>query len=108
MMEMDGLDSAKYQKSKRRDTYGIIKLLMNKTKTCIVLSSSNLRPKRGEEPEIDSSLAGLSFSERGSGFSLGFRPIGPPVFDGVRKKVILCGEDYAWAPIWWSFDNSKT
>ena len=68
---------------------------MNKTKTCIVLSSSNLRPKRGEKPEIDSSLASLSFSERGSGFSLGFRPIGPSVFDGGRRKVALHGKDYA-------------
>ena len=106
-MEMDGLDSAKCQKSKRRDTYGIIKLLMNKTKTCIVLSSSNLRSKCGEEPEIGSSLAGLSFSERGSGFSLGFRLIGPSVFDGARRKFALHGEDYAWAPIWWSSENSK-
>ena len=29
MMEMDGLDSAKYQKSRRRDIDGIIKLLMS-------------------------------------------------------------------------------
>ena len=47
------------------------------------------------------------FREIGSGFSLGFRPIGPSVFDGARRKVVLRGEDYMWAPIWWSSDNSK-
>ena len=47
------------------------------------------------------------FRERGSGFSLGFRPIGLSVLDGARSKVALRGEGYAWAPIWWSSDNSK-
>ena len=47
------------------------------------------------------------FRERRSTFSLGFRPIGPSVFDGARRKVALLDEDYAWAPIWWSSDNSK-
>ena len=40
-------------------------------------------------------------------FSLDFRPFGPSVLDGVRSKVALRGEGYAWAPIWWSSDNSK-
>ena len=30
--------------------------------------------------------------ERESSFSLGFRPIGPSVFDGARRKVVLRGE----------------
>ena len=47
------------------------------------------------------------FRERESGFSLGFRPIGPSVLDGARRKVALRSEDYAWALIWWSSDNSK-
>ena len=47
------------------------------------------------------------FLERGSGFSLGFRPIGSSVLDGARSKVSLRGEGYAWASIWWSSDNSK-
>ena len=47
------------------------------------------------------------FRERGSGFSPGFRPIRPSVFNGARRKVALRDEDYAWAPIWWSSDNSK-
>ena len=40
------------------------------------------------------------FRERGSGFSLGFRPIGPSVLYGARSKVALHGEGYVWAPIW--------
>ena len=47
------------------------------------------------------------FRERKSVFSLDFPPFGPSVFDGVRSKFDLRGEDYAWAPIWWSSDNSK-
>ena len=47
------------------------------------------------------------FREREDSFSLGFRPIGPSVFDGARRKVVLRGEGYAWTPIWWSSDNSK-
>ena len=50
---------------------------------------------------------GLSFSERGSAFSLRSREIRPSVFDGVRRKIALRGEDYAWAPIWWSFDKLR-
>ena len=46
------------------------------------------------------------FRERRSTFSLGFRPIEPSVFDGARRKVVLRDEGYAWAPIWWSSDNS--
>ena len=49
----------------------------------------------------------LIFRERESAFSLDFRPIGPSVLDGARSKVALRGEGYAWAPIWWSSDNSK-
>ena len=49
----------------------------------------------------------LIFLERESTFSIGFRPIGPSVLDGVRSKVVLRDEGYAWAPIWWSSDNSK-
>ena len=47
------------------------------------------------------------FRERESTLSLDFRSIGPSVFDGARSKVALRGEGYAWAPIWWSFNNSK-
>ena len=33
------------------------------------------------------------FREREDSFSLGFRSIGPSVFDGARRKVALRGED---------------
>ena len=45
--------------------------------------------------------------ERESTFSLDFRLIGQSVFDGARSNAVLRGEGYAWAPIWWSSDNSK-
>ena len=47
------------------------------------------------------------FRKRRCPFSLGFLSIGPSVFDGARRKIALRGEDYVWAPIWWSSDNSK-
>ena len=47
------------------------------------------------------------FRERRSTFSLGFRPIGPSVFDGAKRKVAVRGEDYAWTLILWSSKNSK-
>ena len=49
----------------------------------------------------------LSFRERKSFFSLDFWPFGPSVLDGARSKNVLCGEGYAWTPIWWSSENSK-
>ena len=49
----------------------------------------------------------LSFRERDSTFSLGFRSIESSVLDGARSKVALRGEGYAWAPSWWSSDNTK-
>ena len=48
-----------------------------------------------------------SVRERESSFSLDFRLFRPSVIDGVRSKVDLRGEGYAWTPIWWSSDNSK-
>ena len=41
------------------------------------------------------------------GFSLGFRVIRPSEFFGVRKKVALRSEAYAWAPILRSFDKLR-
>ena len=51
--------------------------------------------------------ADFVFRERMCSFSLGFRPIGPSIFDGAKSKVVIRGEGYAWAPIWFSSDNSK-
>ena len=50
----------------------------------------------------------LFFRERESSLSLDFRPFGPSILDGARSKVDLRGEGYAWTPIWWSSDNSKS
>ena len=47
------------------------------------------------------------FSERVCNFSLGSRPIGPSDFFEPRRKVDLHGEDYAWAPVWGSFDKIR-
>ena len=47
------------------------------------------------------------FRERESTFSLRFRAIGSSDFFGPKRKVALCGEDYAWAPIWGSFDKLR-
>ena len=57
----------------------------------------NLKTKRAVAEGIDSGLDFLCFRERRCTFSLGFRPIGPSVFDGVRRKVVLRGEGYTWA-----------
>ena len=45
----------------------------------------------------------LSFSERESHFSLKYRAIRPSKVFGARRKVVLCGEAYAWAPVLGSF-----
>ena len=42
-----------------------------------------------------------------SDFSLRSRPIGPSDFFGLRRKVVLRGEDYAWAPVLGSFDKLR-
>ena len=58
----------------------------------------------------DKNLQKLDFSfssERECGFSLDFRAIRPSEFFGIRRKVALCGEAYAWAPILRSFDKLR-
>ena len=75
----------------------------NKTKSNSVIFSKEEKQKAVDEQEV----AGSIFRERRISFSLDFRPFGPSVLDGARSKVALRGEGYAWAPIWWSFDNSK-
>ena len=47
------------------------------------------------------------FRERMCPFFLEFRPIGPSIFDGARRKVALRGEDYAWAPVLGVFDKLR-
>ena len=45
--------------------------------------------------------------ERESTFSLRSRLIRPSDFDEARRKVVLRGEDYAWAPILRSFNKLR-
>ena len=52
-------------------------------------------------------LIKLKSRERKCAFSLDFRSIGPSIFDGVRRKVVLRGEDYVWAPVLGSFDKLR-
>ena len=47
------------------------------------------------------------FRERKCNFSLDFPAFEPSVRVGLRSKVVLRGKGYAWAPVLWSFDNSK-
>ena len=73
---------------------------MEKTKVEIVSYSPFSKTKIGSSWSCD-------FRERRSSFSLDLRSFGSSVLDGVRSKVVLCGEGYAWTPIWWSSENSK-
>ena len=45
----------------------------------------------------------VGFSERMSTFSLEYRAIRPSEFFGTRRKTVLRGEGYAWAPVLGSF-----
>ena len=65
-----------------------------KTKTCT---------KNRNDAVADFSV----FRVRERGFSLRFRAIGSSDFDGARRKVVLRGEDNAWAPVSWSFDKLR-
>ena len=47
------------------------------------------------------------FRKRGSDFSLRSRAIEPLDFFGLRRKVALRGEDYAWAPVLESFNKLR-
>ena len=49
----------------------------------------------------------LCFSERVSSFSLSLRAIRPSEFFGARRKVVLRGEAYKWAPVLRSFDKLR-
>ena len=68
--------------------------LMNKTKHGIV-SSSSKETEKHEGLESD--------AVRKCAFSLDLRSIGQSVLDGARRKVVLRGEGYAWAPVSGSF-----
>ena len=88
MMEMDGLDSVKCQKSRKRTQGALFERLINKTKHGIVF----FFPKKRK---IDSRLLEFVFRERMTSFSLDSRTFGPSILDGARSKVALRGEGYA-------------
>ena len=100
---MDGRDYAKCQKSRKWTHWKLLeKNNENKTKLEIVVFSIF-------ESKMGKTCSGLRFEvlERESVFSLDFSSFGPSVRFGLRSKVVLRGEGYAWTPIWWSSDNSK-
>ena len=49
----------------------------------------------------------MSFRERRCAFSLDLQTIGLSIFDGTRRKVVLCGEGNAWAPVSGVFDKFR-
>ena len=51
------------------------------------------------------SLGFVIFRERESTFSLGFRPIRSSDFFGLRSKMVLRSEGFAWAPVSGSFEK---
>ena len=106
-MEMDGLDCAKCQNSEKRTRMVYESLMSMRQKMNSVIFSKNIA--NGQWLDGCAVYARFDFleRERESTFFIYFRPIGALVFDGARSKVALRGEDYAWAPIWWSSDNSK-
>ena len=63
------------------------------------------KPKRGRGKIGCSGYRVFEFRERRCAFSLDLRVIRPSEFVGTRRKVALCGEAYAWAPILRVFDK---
>ena len=105
-MEMDGRESVMCQNPREGTHWELFKFLMIMRQKGIVTSSSLRSQKREGEDEkrFYISLGFDIFRERGSGFSLRSRAIGQSKFFGPRRKVVLCGEGNAWAPVSWSFD----
>ena len=66
-----------------------------------LFESQNVKDENGDAVGTDLRV----FRERMSGFSLRFRPIEPSDFFKVRRKVVLCCENYTWAPVLRSFDK---
>ena len=76
----------------------IKKIQINKTKT----PSSPLRLLENRAVSVETGFRGKK-----SDFSLDFPAFEPSVLVEARSKVVLRGKGYVWAPILWSFDNSK-
>ena len=65
------------------------------------------KPKRGKKTRGDAVAIFSDFRERVSHFSLDFREIRPSEVFKARRKVVLRGEAYAWAPVLRSFDKLR-
>ena len=65
------------------------------------------KPKCGKKTRGDAVAIFSDFRERVSHFSLDFREIRPSEVFGARRKVVLRGEAYAWAPVLRSFDKLR-
>ena len=102
MMEMDGLDSVKWQKSKGRDINGILGKFNEEDDK--IENSGHLPPSKRRQ--IGWNLWGRCrnefweiFRERErEHFSLDYRAIRPSAVFGARRKNVLCGAGYAWTP----------
>ena len=71
------------------------------------INSVHLLPFETKNGRRCSELGFVISRERVCAFSLDLQPFGPSVLDGVRSKVDLRDEGYAWTPIWWSSYNSN-
>ena len=98
-------------KSKLGDIDGIIEIILNdnKTKLCIVSSSSNgkRRKENVKEEGIGPVAKDFFFRVRRCTFSLSFQAIRPSKFFGARRKFALCSEAYEWALVLRSFDKLR-
>ena len=63
------------------------------------------KPKRKRTKNRCSGYGRSDFKERRTSFSLDFREILSSEFVGIRRKVTLRIEAYAWAPVLRSFDK---
>ena len=65
------------------------------------------RPKREKRERTYNRVRFDISRERESHFSLDFREIRTSEFVGTRRKAVLRGEAYAWAPVLGSFDKLR-
>ena len=65
------------------------------------------KPKRERTRNGSSGYGRSDFRERRTSFSLDFREIRLSEFVGIRRKVALRIEAYAWAPVLRSFDKLR-
>ena len=65
------------------------------------------RPKQAANRNGCSGYGRSDFRERMTSFSLDFREIRSSEFVETRRKVVLCHEGNAWAPVLRSFDKLR-